>query len=923
MTPIKKNLLEETIKNEAPDIFSITEILTKHNPKITPAELNIEGYDCFYEIENMERGTIIYVKSTLNARKYNKFNYLNFSESTWVTFKSINNEKVLIGCVYRRGKSTNENSSRLNLILKSKFLNDFDKIIIAGDFNYPCINWNESAKGSDEGKDFVETIRDAFLVQHVSKPTRVRMDQKSNILDLVLVRETDDISFIDYCTPIGASDHLLLKITTSLKKTKSINNEKYRANYNKGNFKDFNLYMSDFDWDILLNMSTEEGWDLFKDRLEKGTEKFIPKTKCFKKKPKPLWMNEEAKKAIKRKQLLFKKYLSTKNSIHYKEYIKERNKTTKIIKNLKKKYEHKVAIEAKTNPKAFWQYINSKRKCREGVSSLKKDDGNYTNSDKEKADVLNQLFTSVFTKENPLVTPLLNPGEKSKGNLISNIVIEEEVVKQKLNELNPFKTPGADNIHPKVLKELSNSLAKPLTIIFNKSIENSVLPKDWKMANITAIFKKGDKSSANNYRPVSLTSIVCKILESIIRDLIQEFFESNNLYTACQHGFRSNKSCTSQLLEVVEDFSILIDDAETFDTIYLDFKKAFDSVPHQRLLNKLEAYGVSDKILMWIENFLTDRYQSVNVGSEKSQLSKVTSGIPQGSVLGPILFTIFINDLPDHISTQCKIFADDTKIYSPSRNNNSIQKDLDELQKWSEKWQLPFNTNKCKCMYYGKNNPKCKYYLNDSLIQECSEEKDLGITFDPSLKFNIHINNIINKANQVLGIIRRNFNYLMATDLIKLYKSLVRPHLEYGQSVWSPYLIKNIKSLERVQKRVTKLVPSIKKLSYSERLRVLKLPSLQYRRLRGDLIQVYKMLNKNKSYEYFLKLNTDSRTRCHNYKLYKSSCRVDIRKFTFSRRVVDIWNSLDTETVNARSLNNFKNLLDKRLSNMKYITSED
>ena len=131
------------------------------------------------------------------------------------------------------------------------------------------------------------------------------------------------------------------------------------------------------------------------------------------------------------------------------------------------------------------------------------------------------------------------------------------------------------------------------------------------MANITAIFEKGDKSSANNYRPVSLTSIVCKILESIIRDLIQEFFESNNLYTACQHGFRSNKSCTSQLLEVVEDFSILIDDAETFDTIYLDFKKAFDSVPHQRLLNKLEAYGVSDKILMWIENFLTDRYIKV------------------------------------------------------------------------------------------------------------------------------------------------------------------------------------------------------------------------------------------------------------------------------------------------------------------------
>ena len=227
-------------------------------------------------------------------------------------------------------------------------------------------------------------------------------------------------------------------------------------------------------------------------------------------------------------------------------------------------HETKIAQDSKTNPKAFWKYINSKKKCQQGISALKKEDGTYTTNDKEKADILDKLFSSVFTRENKEHIPSIPPGEKSQGIYLPDIIITEEAVEEKLASLDPCKTPGADNLHPRILKELSKSLAKPLALIFNKSLQNGKLPSDWKKANVTAIFKKGEKSEANNYRPVSLTSVVCKVMESFIRDSIQNFLGDIQLYSKCQHGFRRKKSCTTQLLEVMDDFSKFYDKNEHF-----------------------------------------------------------------------------------------------------------------------------------------------------------------------------------------------------------------------------------------------------------------------------------------------------------------------------------------------------------------------
>ena len=498
-------------------------------------------------------------------------------------------------------------------------------------------------------------------------------------------------------------------------------------------------------------------------------------------------------------------------------------------------------------------------------------------------------------------------------------------MKQKLKDLNPNKSPGPDKIYPRVLKELHEELSVPIACIFNKSFNDNKLPDDWKLAEITAIFKKGNRSSSNNYRPVSLTCILCKVMESFIRDKIQNHMEDLNLYCKCQHGFRQGRSCITQLLEVMDKFSNFTDSGQDFDVIYLDFKKAFDSVPHERLLIKLKSYGITGNLFYWVRDFLKGRSQYVKVGSECSTTRKVTSGIPQGSILGPVLFLIFINDLPDCISSFSDIFADDTKAFNTCNNSDILQEDLAALQEWSDMWQLFFNCSKCKCLHFGKNNPHRQYYFptkdGNKNIPVSSEEKDLGVVFDTTLKFDLHIEAMIKKANSMIGLIKRNFSYIDIFIFLHLYKALIRPHLEYGQIIWSPQYVRQSKLIENVQRRATKLIPNLKDLPYEERLRRLNLPTLKYRRLRGDMINVYKILNDNKSgNKHLLPLNNSTyNIRGHDRKLEKNRFNCKLRQNFFSIRVTNLWNSLSNEITTTNSIDNFKKLLDEHLHHLKYI----
>ena len=874
---------------------------------------------------NPQRGVIIYTKENLKAQEFTEFQHLNLKESAWCTFETCNKEKILIGNIYHSPNSNIENTQILHNILQddNNIYKKFDRTIITGDFNYPNIKWsNDNLTGKDEL--FFNAVQDGYFIQHVDKPTRHRTDQQSNILDLILTQDDTDIQSIEHCSPIGKSDHELLKITTNIMKPKLFDKESMSYNFDKGNYNLFKKYLVNIDWmEILNNSDTVECWKTIKNIIDDGVNLFIPLRKCSKNKKKAGWFTGQVRKSVKKKYELYKKWINSDNSYDYRVYITQRNETAKQTKKAKKEHEKKIAQKSKENPKVFWKYINSQRKCKENIPALKGKDGKLYKDNYNKTCILNDFFSSVFTEEDVNNMPNMTPGEKSNNNFITEVLnINEESVSLKLKSLNPNKSPGPDKLYPRLLKELHSELSIPFTYLFKLSIKEGSVPQDWRDAEVTPIYKKGTKTDPGNYRPVSLTSIVCKILESFIRDTIQIHMEQNKLYSTCQHGFRRKKSCTSQLLEVMEDFTHFMDERENFDVIYLDFKKAFDSVPHERLLLKLEGYGISGCILKWIRSFLENRTQKVKIGNEFSEPSKVTSGIPQGSILGPILFTIFINDLPEAIKSICKIFADDTKIYNITDKHNTLQEDLNSLITWSEKWQLFFNGQKCKCLHHGKDNPKHTYYLETSNGRESlpdgEEEKDLGVYFTTNLNFDKHINESVRKANMILGLIKRNFSYIDKDVFNKLYKSLVRPHVEYAQEIWHPFLKRQSKLIEGVQRRATKLIPEIKHLTYEERLKYLNLPTLKYRRLRGDMILTFNLFNNGDGEVMgkLLKLHEGThsiQTRGHNRKLKKENFKLDIRKYSFSQRIINTWNCLPTDIVNATDTNKFKNLFDNHM----------
>ena len=354
------------------------------------------------------------------------------------------------------------------------------------------------------------------------------------------------------------------------------------------------------------------------------------------------------------------------------------------------------------------------------------------------------------------------------------------------------------------------------------------------------------------------------------------------------------------------------------DVIMLDFAKAFDTVPHRRLLAKLKAYGINGLVYKWIEAFLKNRKQRIIQGKVVSSWADIFSGVPQGSVLGPLLFIIYINDLPKIISSLTKLYADDTKILSVMNSEEccgKIQADLDNAYEWTQEWLLKFNIDKCYVMHYGFNNKKYPLYINGKQLVESDLERDLGIMFSTSLKWKNQVITATNRANQMLGRIKKSFALFDCKLMRSLYLTFIRPYLEFAVPVWCPFLKGDIDMIEQVQQRATKLIPAIRNLSYENRLRKLELTTLKDRRLRGDLIQMFKIMNKMDKCDRYNRFKIIlNQVRGHCFKYFKEITRQPYRENFFYNRVVNIWNQLPSEIVEATSVNSFKAGIDHWMS---------
>lgn len=920
----KRHELAALIALHSPDIICITEVSPKNTSMpVQSCELEIQGYETFTNLSSCSRGVLIYTKSELKAVPSEVNDACEGDGSCWCELRLSGNDKLLIGCVYRSPNSDSKNNDLIISDLKNVCSKSFSHVLICGDFNLPGIDWGENWETeSDLGKKYVDGFRDCFLFQHVTEPTHHRPGQTANTLDLVLTNEEGMVDEIFYEQPLGKSHHstLVFDLNCYVDKTKG----QSRFIFEKANMAGIKKHLGSVKWHISEDsVSCDDAWTVFTNEVKQCMDKYIPKTKPGPtKKKKQLWLNEKVFKKVRLKHAAFRRYMETKEGKDYAVYAKARNQAKWECKKAVRDFERKIAQESKNNPKAFFSYAKSKLNTKSGVADLVRDDGSVASTDNDKADLLNSFFCSVFTKENTDNVPDFQ--ERSFDQPIENVHITPEEVKKKLQKLNPGKATGPDSIPPSVLKACAEELCAPLAVIMNKSVKEGKLPGDWKVAHVSPIFKKGKKSAPGNYRPVSLTSVCCKVLESILRDIFIEHFKSNNLFSSCQHGFMGGRSCSTNLIAVLDIWTRTLEDGGAIDSIYLDFAKAFDTVPHERLLKKLEGYGIRGPLLAWVKSFLVGRKQRVVLNGMESSWGDVLSGIPQGSVLGPFLFVVFVNDLPDAVHSASFLFADDTKLFAKVPDNSlTLQEDLDRLQLWSDLWQLRFNASKCKVMHIGKQDDPAQYHMTSDgskvTLEECDMEKDLGVNVDNDLKFSKHVQIQVNKTSRLLALLRRGFTVLDSSSLPMLYKSVIRPHLEYSNVVWHPRFKGDTEELEKVQRRATKLVPELADLDYEDRLRSLKLPSLYYRRARGDMIECYKYLRGIYGVPGdLLERDTDSTTRGHSFKLKKNFAKHAARTNFFSMRVVNAWNSLPETVVSAPSLNSFKNRLDSVWSDFKY-----
>ena len=520
--------------------------------------------------------------------------------------------------------------------------------------------------------------------------------------------------------------------------------------------------------------------------------------------------------------------------------------------------------------------------------------------DVKKANALNKFFASVLTQEPEGPVPDSYPKQPLQSNVFDFVIYPEDV-RKKMASLKKNKASGPDQIHVNVLGEVLD-FDVPLANIFTYSLQTGAIPQDWRDANITPLHKKGSRMKCNNYRPVSLTSQVAKLLERLVQEQLWEHIKRNNLITCDQHGFQSNCSCTTQLIECLSDWVEAYDRKVGIDAIYLDFSKAFDTVPHRRLICKLRNLGIKGRVLNWLEAFLSGRRQRVVLRDGISEWLNVTSGVPQGSILGPVLFLLYVNDLPDSVTSTAKLFADDTKLYriiNDDKDCEELQKDLNTLSAWSRAWLLQFNAEKCVVLRI-RDSINYLYSLNGVPLENVTNQKDLGITISHTLTPAKHIAISCRKAMQRLGTIRRCFNNLNEPKLRILYTTLVRPLIEYGSIIWNPWLKKDIGALEKVQRRCERMCVDGK----------LQLESLSERRKRIDLCETYKFLNRSYKTDPDTLFSYPTRQlRGHSHKLFKPRAQTEVCKHFFSHRVVEPWNSLPQIVVSAPTVGTFKKRL--------------
>ena len=613
------------------------------------------------------------------------------------------------------------------LIIPTKY-----SIVLCGDFNLPHINWSTVTPdlSSPAANLLCSIVNDNFLTQVVNFPTR-----QDNVLDLVLVNHTSIISCVHPVDSLPATDHEAIYFELNAVPQTRQKHVRYLYNYHKADIDLLCNTLHHVPWNCISSSDVEDAWTLWKDMFFGAVDVAVPKVRWKRPKMKH-WFSYDTIHLIRLKRRLYNRMIKSPTS----DVIRSRYKhmSNLVRSRTRKDTEDYISTLSRSyfvSPKPFWRWLNSFKGRHTPIPPLLHRD-NHIIDDTSKAEAFNAYFGSVFTVDDGSDIPKLRKDLSFQPSIIRFIKFDVEEVYNELQNLNCNKACGPDLLPARLLKMTAEFIAPSLAQIFQLSLSSGKLPLDWTSANIVPIHKKGDKQLTANYRPISLTSIVVKIMERIIHRQLVCALEEHNLLSDCQFGFRHKRSTVSLLLQAVHDWAGSLDRRNSTHCLFLDLAKAFDSVSHPCLLLKLEALGITDNILSWLKEFLTVRRQRVVVNGQFSSWLPVTSGVPQGSVLGPLLFILFINDISLVVSNSTvKLFADDVTIYKEiicPADVDLLQCDLSKVVAWAKTWMLRLNPDKCESIVLSNRRvpPVPHYYLNSKLISCKPVARYLGIFVD-------------------------------------------------------------------------------------------------------------------------------------------------------------------------------------------------
>ena len=759
--------------------------------------------------------------------------------------------------------------------------------------------------------DFIDLLHDHGLTQLVNKPTR-----QQNTLDLMITNNPTRVIRTEIIP--GISDHDAVFSELDITPTKITQPIRNIALYNKADWDPLKTHVEELNIKIQNEAKTlpvETLWTSFRNGLAEGISKYIPHKTTSARHHLP-WITPTIRHLIRKRDRTYRAMKKSNTDTHRQNF---KSLKTRLQRELRRAYwTHIEGIILPSDPnqkpivsKKFYSFLKHNKTDKSGIAPLR-DQGTLHTHPKDKAQILNKQFQSVFTHES--ILPL---SELAKGKLppryptMPDTQITEQGILKLLQNLKPHKAAGPDDIKPIVLKQLAPQIAPILTTIFQKSLEHAAVPSQWRNAFVTPIYKKGSRYDTSKYSPISLTCICCKLLEHIIVSSIMQHSNANNILHPDQHGFRKHKSCDTQLLEFTTDIANNMKEKKQTDVLVMDFSKAFDKVGHGRLLHKLDHYGVRGRTLPWIRAFLSGRTQEVVVEGEHSDRAPVTSGVPQGSVLGPCLFLHYINDLPEGIGSRVRLFADDTIMYltiSSPADTNQLQIDLDKLGKWETLWQMKFHPDKCKVLTITnkKNIIRHNYTLHGHTLEHVTEAQYLGATIKKDLNWNQHINNNTKKANCALGFLRRNLKISSIQIKQQAYFTYVRPIVEYASTVWDPYRAYQQHQLEMVQRRAARFVCSRyrRTSSVGDMLAGLHWETLMQRRQSARLAMFYKMQSGLVATHPSSFLTPRPDTDVPRY--YIPHSRIDVHLYSFFPNTARAWNRLEATAVLAPSLDAFK-----------------